>query len=246
MKKEAGGKTVVRRIIVTGGSRGIGAAAVRRFVKAGDRAAFLYHSSVEKAEALSAETGALSFRCDIGDPLSCRIGIRSALAALGGCDVLVNNAGISLVGLFTDASEADYDRIMSVNVGGAYRCTQEVLPFMIREKKGAIVNVSSMWGVSGASCEVLYSASKAALIGMTKALAKELGPSGITVNCVAPGVIDTEMNAALTESDRAALADETPLCRIGTPEEVAEVIFFLSSASFVTGQVLSADGGFTV
>lgn len=236
----------MRRVIVTGGSRGIGAAAVRRFVKAGDRVAFLYRNSVEKAEALAAETGALPFRCDIGDPLSCRIGVRSALAALGGCDVLVNNAGISLVGLFTDATDADFDRITSVNVGGMFRCTQEILPSMIREKSGAIVNISSMWGVSGASCEVLYSATKAAVIGMTKALAKELGPSGITVNCVAPGVIDTEMNAALTDADRAALADETPLCRIGTPEEVAEVIFYLSSASFVTGQVLSADGGFTV
>ena len=239
-------ETALRKIIITGGSRGIGAAAVRRFTAAGDRTAFLYRNSVEKAEALAKETGALPFRCDVGDPLSCRIGIRSALAALGGCDVLVNNAGISLIGLFTDAGEKDYDRIMSVNVGGAYRCTQEVLPSMISEKKGSIVNISSMWGVSGASCEVLYSASKAALIGMTKALAKELGPSGITVNCVAPGVIDTEMNAALSDEIRASLADETPLCRVGTPEEVAEVIFFLSSASFVTGQVLSADGGFTV
>ncbi len=236
----------MRKVIVTGGSRGIGAAVVRRFSASGDRVAFLYRSSEEKAAEINAETGALPIRADVGDPVSCREAMQAAIRVLGGCDVLVNNAGLSMIGLFSDVTEADFARLTEVNLGGVYRCTQEVLPGMIHEKKGAIVNVSSMWGITGASCEVVYSASKAAVIGLTKALAKELGPSGITVNCVAPGVIDTDMNRSLTPEVRAELADSTPLCRLGTAEEVADAIFFLSSSGFITGQTLSVDGGFII
>ena len=149
-------------------------------------------------------------------------------------------------GLLTDLTVAQWDYLFHVNVRSTFLCSQAVLPDMIARKSGAIVNVSSVWGITGASCEVAYSASKAAVIGLTKALAKELGPSGIRVNCVAPGVIDTDMNAQLTEQDRAVLCDQTPLERIGTPEEVAQCILFLASdrAGFITGQVLSPDGGF--
>ena len=167
---------------------------------------------------------------------------------LGQITVLVNNAGIAEQALFSDITEEMWDRMFGVNVKGAYNCTQAVLPHMIHNKYGRIINVSSMWGISGASCEVHYSASKAALIGFTKALAKEVGLSGITVNCVAPGVIATEMNGHLSEDIIEELKNETPLNRIGTPEDVAEAIFFLASdkASFITGQTLSVDGGFVV
>ena len=163
-------------------------------------------------------------------------------------DALVNNAAISKTGLFTDVSEAEWNEMFSVNVGGVFHCAQSVLPGMIARRHGAIVNVSSMWGQVGASCEVCYSATKAAVIGLTKALAQEVGPSGVRVNCVAPGVIDTDMNRALDEAALAALSDETPLGRIGTPEEVARTIFFLAGdgAAFITGQVIGVNGGFVV
>lgn len=171
--------------------------------------------------------------------------VHETRAALGHIDVLINNAGVAYAALFTDTEYADWKRVFAVNVDGAYHCTQAVLPDMVSRQAGVILNVSSIWGLVGASCEVAYSASKAALIGFTKALAKELGPSGIRVNCVAPGVIDTDMNAHLDAPSRAALVEETPLCRLGTPEEVAEALFFLASdaSSFFTGQVLSPNGG---
>lgn len=166
--------------------------------------------------------------------------------SLGSVGVLVNNAGIAEQALFSDISEEMWDRMFAVNVKGAYNCAQAVLPSMIHEKRGRIVNISSMWGISGASCEVHYSASKAAVIGFTRALAKELGPSGITVNCIAPGVIATEMNGRLSPETMAELKENTPLNRIGVPEDIAEAILFLASdrAAFITGQTLSVDGGF--
>ena len=166
----------------------------------------------------------------------------------GPVEVLVNNAGIAQQALFTDVSEAEWDRMFAVNVKGMFHCTQGVLGNMISQKRGKIVNISSMWGQIGASCEVSYSAAKAAVIGLTKALAKEMGPSGIQVNCVAPGVIDTEMNAALDASTRAMLAEETPLGVLGTAEDVARAIVFLASpqADFITGQVLGVNGGFVI
>jgi 3-oxoacyl-[acyl-carrier protein] reductase len=165
---------------------------------------------------------------------------------VGGVDVLVCSAGIALLRQFQDTTAADWQRIMSVNLGGTVNCIRAALPHMLRNKFGRIVTVSSMWGVTGGSCESAYSASKAALIGLTRSLAKELGPSGITVNCVAPGVIATDMNADLTEEDLAALREETPLGTLGTPEDVAQAVRYLVSAPFVTGQVLGVNGGILI
>ena len=237
-------------VLVTGGSRGIGAACVRAFCERGDRVVFFYRSaSAETVRALQAETGAIGLRVDVSDPEQARLGVREAVSLLGGTlDVLVNNAGISQIKLFTDLTDADWRRMIDVNLGGAFYVSREAAGYMIRAHHGFIVNVGSMWGKCGASCEVHYSASKAGLRGMTMALAKELGPSGITVNCVEPGVIDTEMNASLDAETRQALCEETPLCRIGSSSDVANAVLFLASdaASFITGQVLGIDGGFAV
>lgn len=237
-----------RRILVTGGSRGIGRAIVEQFVREGDRVAFTYLHSEREAQALSQCTGAVAIRADAASEADIVSAVADASCVLGGIDVLVNNAGISYVGLLTDMTLSDYEHLMRVNLTSAFLYSREVLRLMLREKCGAIINISSMWGVMGASCEVAYSASKAGMIGMTKALAKEVGPSGIRVNAIAPGVIDTDMNRHLDEQDRQALADTTPLCRIGTAEEVARVAVFLAGegASFMTGAVLDVSGGFAI
>lgn len=238
----------MKRVIITGGSRGIGAACVKRFACAGHSVAFIYKSSHDRAAELSAETGAYAVCADIADPASALKAMEDAISHLGGVDVLVNNAGVAQFRLFDEITEDDWHSVIETNLGGAYRCSRAAVPHMVRQKSGAIVNISSMWGISGASCEVHYSASKAGLIGMTKALAKELAPSGVRVNCVAPGAIATEMNAALDAAAIAAICDETPLGRLGSPEEVAACVYFLASddASFVTGQTLSADGGYVI
>ncbi|MBR5941877.1 MAG: SDR family oxidoreductase [Clostridia bacterium] len=235
------GKTVY----ITGASGGIGSALARRFHAAGCRVALFWHndgSAVKLASELG--EGAAAFRCDVADCASVCAAFSEAEAALGNADILVNNAGVALFGLLQDCSDADFDRVAGVNLKGVFNCCKRALPAMIAAKSGAIVNVSSMWGVSGASCEAVYSATKAGVIGLTKALAKEVAPSGVTVNCVAPGVIDTPMNAHLSPETKAELAAETPLGRIGTPEEVADAIAFLADSSFITGQTLSVDGGF--
>ena len=236
--------------LITGGSRGIGAACVRAFARAGYAVVFLYNRSRDKAEALVQTLRAegrdvAAFSCNVADAEQVQRVIGDILRSYRHIDVLVNCAGIAHIGLFTDMTEAEWDHLFAVNVRSAFSVTKAVLPGMISRQQGAIVNVSSMWGEVGASCEVAYSATKAALIGMTKALAKEVGPSGVRVNCVTPGVIDTDMNAQLTDADREELADETPLGRIGEAEEVAKTILFLcgEGASFITGQVLGVSGG---
>lgn len=228
--------------LITGGSRGIGAAAVRAFCKAGYETFFFYKKNAAAAEAVAAETGAKAILCDVADAAA----VQSAVAALPRIDVLVNNAAISHVGTVRDISEEEWDRLFAVNVKGVYHCVNAVLPGMLETQSGCILNVASMWGEVGASCEVCYSAAKGAVIAMTKALAKELAPSGIRVNAVSPGIIDTDMNAHLTEADLAALADETPLGCIGKPEDIADALFYLASAEFVTGQILSVNGGFVI
>ena len=236
------------KILITGGSRGIGAACVRAFCKRGDSVAFFYRASEKAAKELEKKTGAIALRADVSDADEARAAVLKAAELLGGLDVLVNNAGVAQIKLFTDLTDEDWERVMGTNLDGAFYVTREASRIMIKNQFGRIVNVGSMWGKTGASCEVHYSASKAALRGMTMALAKELGPSHVTVNCVEPGVIDTEMNAALDEDTRAALCDGTPLCRIGTPDEVAAAVCFFASedASFITGQILGVDGGFAI
>ena len=236
-------------VLITGASRGIGAAAAKLFAAEGYRVAVCCHTQMEKAEELAASLpDAAAFATDIACEEEVSQMIDAVHRRFGEIHVLINNAGIAMQKLFTDTTAKDWSRIFDVNVTGMFYTCRAVLPEMIRRKSGRIVNVSSMWGVTGASCEVAYSASKAAVIGLTKALAKEVGLSGITVNCVAPGVIDTEMNANLSSADRAALCEETPLARIGTADEAAQAILFLASgrASFVTGQVLGVNGGIVI
>lgn len=242
-----------RTVLITGGSRGIGAACVGAFARAGWSVVFLYRRAEEAAEALCARLRGEGLdvscrRCDVSRRDEVFRTVNDLMRTYHRFDALVNNAGVAHIGLFTDMTEEQWDALFAVNVKGAFNVTQAVLPSMISQGSGAIVNVSSMWGEVGASCEVAYSAAKAALIGMTKALAKEVGPSGVRVNCVSPGVIDTDMNAELTEADLAALAEETPLGRTGRAEEVAEAALYLcgEGASFITGQVLGVSGGLVV
>lgn len=243
----------VKTAVITGSSRGIGAAAARLFARRGYCVVLNWLRSETQAMELLTELraegcSAIAVGADVSTEAGAEALITAALEAFGQIDVLVNNAGLAHFGLFTDADRRDLDAVFSANVGSVFGCTRAVLPHMIHRKCGSIVNVSSMWGQTGASCEVLYSAAKAAVIGMTRALAKELGPSGIRVNCVAPGLIDTDMNAHLTPEDVAAVTDETPLCRMGTAEEAAEAILFLAepTSAFITGQVLGVNGGLVI
>lgn len=239
--------------VVTGASRGIGAATARALAAQGCRVAVCCRERRAQAQAVAAEIcaaggTALPFCADVSDEAAVQAMFAAIRRTLGEPEILVNNAGIARQKLFTEVTAAEWDEMFGVCVKGAFHCCQAVLPQMIRRKWGRIINVSSMWGQVGASCEAPYSAAKAALIGLTKALAKEEGPSGITVNCVAPGVIDTEMMAAFSAKEKAALAEETPLGRLGTPGDVAAVIAFLASeaGAFVTGQVLCPNGGFVI
>lgn len=242
------------RVLITGASRGIGAAAARLFAQEGWDVVLNYNTSRDAAEQLAGELSGLGvqvvpIRADISDPAQAERLVREAEFSLGPLDAIVCNAGVALPQqLLTDTTPEAWRRLMSADLDGMFYVLRAAIPGLVRQKRGAIVTVSSMWGVVGGSCEAPYSAAKAGVIGLTKALAKELGPSNIRVNCVAPGVIATDMNGHLTPEDLAALKEETPLGRIGAPEEAAQAIAFLVSdrASFITGQVLSVDGGMVI
>ena len=236
----------MQSVLITGGSRGIGRAMVELFASEGYRVAFTYRSSESEAKSLAEKTGALAIRADAESESEILSSVARAREALGGIDCLINNAAIAGFSLLTDITTAEWERFLRVNLTAPFLYSRAVLPDMIRKQRGRIVNISSMWGLVGASCEVHYSATKAGLIGFTKALAKEVGPSGITVNAIAPGVIATEMNRTLSAEDLAALKDETPLSRLGEPGEVARAALFLCSegAGFITGEVMNISGGF--
>ena len=230
-------------VVITGGSRGIGAEAVRQFAARGDRVYFLYEKEHQRAEAVAKETGATPICCDVADGRA----VQAAFAQIPDVDILVCNAGIcGRSGLMSMLPEAEWDRIFDVNVKGMYTCINAVMPCFLKKHAGSIVTVSSMWGQVGASCEAAYSATKGAVIALTKALAKELGPSGIRVNCVAPGVILTDMCAGIDPAILEEMAEESPVGRNGTPEDIAKAIAYLADADFITGQILPVNGGYII
>lgn len=236
----------MKKVLVTGGSRGIGRACVEKFASEGCAVSFIYNNSEKSASELSKKTGAFAIKADISKPDEVEKAVALAASEMGGVDILVNNAGVALIELITDTANDDYRRLTDTNLGGMFFTCRECARYMIRSHSGRIVNIGSVWGRVGASCETLYSATKAATEGLTKALAKELGPSGICVNCIEPGVINTEMNAELDDETLTALCDETPIGRIAEPEEVAELIYTVATekSGFLTGQIIGFDGGF--
>jgi len=232
----------MKHVVITGGSRGIGAATVELFAQRGDQVFFLYEKNHDAAKAVAEKTGATAICCDVADGQA----VKAAFEKIPAVDILVCNAGICNTGLMSMITEAEWDREFAVNVKGMYHCINAAMPSFLEKQAGSIVTVSSMWGQVGASCEAVYSATKGAVIALTKALAKELGPSGIRVNCVAPGVICTDMCANVDPEIMAQMAEETPQGRNGTPADVAKAILYLSEADFVTGQVLPVNGGFLI
>lgn len=238
----------MRIILITGGSGGIGAALVRRFAGAGDRVYFTWKNAAESAETLARESGAVPLRTDVAIPGETEAAVETVIREQGRLDVLICNAGIALNRMLMDTSDEEYHRVMETNVYGAFSAARAALRHMFWQHSGSILTVSSIWGQTGGSCEAVYSASKAALIGLTRALAKEVAAAGIRVNCIAPGIIDTRMNAALSEEEKAQISEEIPLGRIGTPEEVADTAFFLTgeAASYITGQVIGVNGGWLI
>ena len=227
-------------ILITGGSRGIGAAAVRLFAQRGDQVYFLYEKEHDAAAQVAKQTGATAICCDVAN----KAAVEAAFAQIPDVDVLICNAGICISGLMSQISEEEWDRIFAVNVKGIYHCVNAATPYFLKKQAGCIITVSSMWGQVGASCEAAYSATKGAVIALTKALAQELGPSGVRVNCIAPGVILTDMCASVDPEILDSMAQESPICRNGTPEDVAQAMAYLADATFVTGQVLPVNGGY--
>ena len=229
-------------VLITGGSRGIGAAAVELFAQRGDKVFFLYEKENEAARSVAKQTGATPICCDVADGQA----VRDAFRQIGDVDILICNAGICWSGLMSMMPENDWDRLFDVNVKGIYNCVNAAMPGFLKHHRGSVVTVASMWGEVGASCEVAYSATKGAVIAMTKALAKELGPSGIRVNCVAPGVILTDMCANIDAEVMAWLEEDTPVGRHGTPADVVQAMEYLVGADFVTGQILPVNGGYVI
>lgn len=240
----------MKKVLITGSSRGIGAACAEAFAERGYFVIINYNTNYNAAQELSEKiakkynTNPIVYKCDISDSAA----IKKMFEEIGDIDVLVNNAGISQQKLFTDITDEDWKKMMSVNLDGVFYCSREAAKNMIKRKTGSIINISSMWGQTGASCEVHYSAAKSAVIGLTKALAKELGPSNIRVNCIAPGVIDTDMMKSFDENTKQELKEETPLVRLGTPKDIADAVVFLADdkSGFITGQILGVNGGFVI
>ena len=229
-------------VVITGGSRGIGAAAVELFAGRGDAVTFLYEKNHDAAQAVAEKTGAKAICCDVAD----KVAVEQAFRQIGDVDILICNAGIMQFAPINMIREEEWDRLFDVNVKGIYNCVGAAMPAFLKKQSGCIITVSSMWGQVGASCEAAYSATKGAIIALSKALAKELGPSGVRVNCVAPGVILTDMCAGLEPEILAGLAEEAPIGRNGRPEDVAKAMEYLADAPFVTGQVLPVNGGFVM
>lgn len=230
----------MQAVVITGGSRGIGAAAVEAFARRGDRVCFLYEKNHGAAAAVAKKTGATPICCDVSQGEA----VKKAFAQIPDVDILICCAGIMHFGLLSQTPESVWDRLFDVNVKGIYHCVNAAMPAFLRKQAGCVITVSSMWGQVGASCEAAYSATKGAVIALTKALSKELGPSGVRVNCVSPGVILTDMCAGLEPEILTGLAEDTPLGRNGNPQDVAKAFTYLAQADFVTGQVLGVSGGF--
>lgn len=238
----------MKKVLISGGSRGIGAATVRKFESLGDSVAFLYRSDDSAAKRLSDETGAFGIKADVSDPDAVKKAVLEAEEKLCGIDILVSNAGVAQIGQICDTDDDAYRRVMDTNLSGAFYLAREVSSLMVRRHYGRIITVGSVWGKCGASCEAAYSASKAGIRGLTMALAKELGPSGICVNCVEPGIIDTDMNKCLDERTVREICEEIPLGRLGRADEVCELIAFLASdsAAYINGQCIAVDGGWCI
>lgn len=239
--------------IITGSSKGIGAATAILFAQKGYNVVITYNESYESATLLARSLSANGFsvtaqKLNVANRLEAELLVKETLYKYGSIDVLVNNAGVAYQGLITQTDEVEYDRILNTNLKGTFNCCKAVTPVMVRQQSGKIINISSMWGETGASCEVAYSASKAGVIGLTKALAKELAPSGITVNAVTPGLIETAMNTNLTVEELNDFVESIPLGRMGTADEVAQAVYFLASenADYITGQILGVNGGYVI
>lgn len=236
----------MKNAVITGGTRGIGLACARKFAENGYNVTVIYKSSDEAANRLKSEYGISAVKCDVSDPNKVKEAFRHIREYSGSTDILVNNAGISYFGLLSDMTDSEWKNLIDTNLSSCFYTCREVIPGMVSAKSGRIINIGSVWGKLGASCEAAYSAAKAGISGLTMALSKELGPSGITVNCVLPGVIETDMNSNLSEDALKELAENTPLMRLGTPDDVAETVLFLASekASFITGELIGVGGGF--